>query len=60
MNVYENIINRRDVIPWHIVHSDSNRQKLTIVAKAVLKESVSMKLEWPNLQTEFIDINKPR
>lgn len=59
MKVYERIVNRCDVIPWHIVPSDNNMQKLSIVAEAVLKELESMNLEWPELQTKFEDINNP-
>ncbi len=59
MKVYESIVNRCGVIPWHIVPSDNNTQKLTIVAEAVLKALEEMNLKWPDLQTEFVDINNP-
>lgn len=59
MKAYESIVNRCNVIPWHIVPSDSNGQKLSIVAEAVLKELESMNLKWPGLDTEFNDLNNP-
>ncbi|MEE4261006.1 MAG: PPK2 family polyphosphate kinase [Bacteroidales bacterium] len=59
MKVYESILDKCDVIPWHIVPSDNNTQKLSVVAEAVLKELESMNLKWPGLQTEFTDIIKP-
>lgn len=59
MKVYESILNRCNVVPWHIVPSDSNSQKLSIVAEAVLKELESMNLKWPELKTEFEDIQNP-
>ncbi len=59
MKVYESILNRCNDVPWHIVPSDSNTQKLSVVAEAVLKELESMNLKWPELKTEFEDIQNP-
>jgi PPK2 family polyphosphate:nucleotide phosphotransferase len=59
MKVYESILNRCNMIPWHIIPADSNSQKLSIVAHAVLRELEDMKLTWPDLQTDFEDIQQP-
>ena len=50
--VYERIINTCDVIPWHIVPSDRNWQKLYYIADIVLKTLEELDLEWPELLTE--------
>jgi PPK2 family polyphosphate:nucleotide phosphotransferase len=52
MAVYEKIINTCNVIPWHIVPSDKNWQKLYFVAEIVLKTLEEMDLKWPELITE--------
>jgi PPK2 family polyphosphate:nucleotide phosphotransferase len=53
LKVYERIFEECNDIPWHIVPSDKNWQKTNIVAKEVLKTLKSLKLEWPELQTEL-------
>ncbi|NSW94797.1 MAG: polyphosphate kinase [Bacteroidales bacterium] len=50
--VYERIINTCNIIPWHIVPSDKNWQKLYFVADIVLKTLEEMDLEWPELVSE--------
>jgi PPK2 family polyphosphate:nucleotide phosphotransferase len=50
--VYERIINTCDVIPWHIVPSDKNWQKLYYIADVVLKTLEGLDLKWPELVTE--------
>lgn len=50
--VYERIINTCNIIPWHIVPSDKNWQKLYFVADVVLKTLEEMELEWPELVSE--------
>ncbi len=50
--VYEKIINRCNDIPWHIVPSDKNWQKLFYVGEIVLKTLKEMDLKWPELVTE--------
>jgi len=52
MKVYERILNTCNVIPWHIVPSDKNWQKLYFVAEIVLKTLKKLDLEWPELVTE--------
>ena len=52
MSVYEKIINTCNVIPWHIIPSDKNWQKLYAVAEVVLKTLEELDLEWPELVTE--------
>ena len=52
MAVYERVINTCSEIPWHIVPSDRNWQKLHKVADVVLKTLKSLDLKWPELETE--------
>jgi len=52
LDVYERIINKCNVIPWHIVPADTNWQKLYFVADIVLKAMKRLDLKWPELQTE--------
>jgi len=50
--VYEKIINTCNVIPWHIVPSDKNWQKLFYIADVVLKTLEGIDLKWPVLVSE--------
>ena len=50
--VYEKIINTCNVIPWHLVPSDKNWQKLYYIADVVLKALKQLDLKWPELITE--------
>ena len=50
--VYEKIINTCDTIPWHIVPSDKNWQKLYYIANMALKTLEGLDLKWPELVTE--------
>ena len=50
--VYEKIINTCNVIPWHIVPSDKNWQKLFCIADVVLKTLEGIDLKWPVLVSE--------
>ena len=59
LKVYQSIVNRCDVIPWHIVPADDNTQKLMVVAEAVLEALKDMNIQWPELESEFADINNP-
>jgi PPK2 family polyphosphate:nucleotide phosphotransferase len=57
MKVYERILNNCNEVPWHIVPSDKNWQKLYSVAEAVLKQLKKLDLEWPGLVSEkFKDV----
>jgi PPK2 family polyphosphate:nucleotide phosphotransferase len=50
--VYEKIINTCNTIPWYIVPSDKNWQKLYAVSEVVLKTLEDLDLKWPELVTE--------
>jgi PPK2 family polyphosphate:nucleotide phosphotransferase len=50
--VYEKIINKCNIIPWHIVPSDKNWQKLYAIAETVLKTLEGLDLKWPDLVSE--------
>ncbi len=56
--VYENILNRCNGIPWHIVPSDKNWQKLHYVGEIVLKTLQELDLKWPELETERFGTGK--
>ena len=53
MEVYEEIINRCNEVPWHIVPADKNSHKLYYVSKVVLEALQNMDLQWPRLKTEM-------
>lgn len=53
LKVYERIFNECGEIPWHIVPSDKNWQKLYFVAEEVLKTLRSLDLKWPELDSEL-------
>ncbi len=53
MEVYERIFKDCNEIPWHIVPSDRNWQKLYYVAEEVLKTLKSLDLQWPELESEL-------
>jgi len=52
MEVYEKILNTCDTVPWHIVPSDKNWQKLHAIAGVVLSTLEDLDLKWPELVTE--------
>jgi PPK2 family polyphosphate:nucleotide phosphotransferase len=52
MAVYERIINTCNDVPWHIVPSDKNWQKLYYISNEVLKTLEGLDLKWPPLVTE--------
>ncbi|MBW6500701.1 MAG: hypothetical protein K0B05_04830 [Bacteroidales bacterium] len=49
LEVYEKILNRCNDVPWHVVPSDRNWQKLHFVGEKVLKSLESLDLQWPGL-----------
>lgn len=52
MAVYEDILNRCNDIPWHVVPSDKNWQKLYFTAEIILKTLERLDLQWPALVSE--------
>jgi PPK2 family polyphosphate:nucleotide phosphotransferase len=52
MKVYENIFDKCDKVPWHIIPSDKNWVKINHVAKLLLKALEEMDLKWPELDSE--------
>jgi PPK2 family polyphosphate:nucleotide phosphotransferase len=51
--VYEKILNRCNVIPWHIIPADKNWQKTYFAAKIINKALEEMDLKWPPLVSEI-------
>jgi polyphosphate kinase 2 (PPK2 family) len=54
--VYEKIINKCNVVPWHIIPGDKNWQKNYFAAEVVLKTLRELDLKWPPLVTEKFKI----
>jgi PPK2 family polyphosphate:nucleotide phosphotransferase len=52
LGVYEKIINRCNVFPWHIVPADKNWQKKYFIADVLLKTLKELDLKWPPLVSE--------
>ncbi|MGB1103899.1 MAG: PPK2 family polyphosphate kinase [Crocinitomicaceae bacterium] len=52
MRVYEQIFDKCNVVPWHIVPSDRNWVKVHYIAKVILKTLQEMNLKWPELETK--------
>jgi PPK2 family polyphosphate:nucleotide phosphotransferase len=59
MAVYEKILTRCNTIPWQVVPSDTNWQKLYFVAKTVLETLESLNMSWPPLETELFQNKTP-
>ncbi len=53
MQVYEEIFERCNEIPWHIIPSDENKEKANIIAKIVIKTLENMELAYPELESEI-------
>jgi PPK2 family polyphosphate:nucleotide phosphotransferase len=52
LGVYEKIINRCNVFPWHIVPADKSWQKKYFIADVLLKTLKELDLKWPPLVSE--------
>lgn len=52
MSVYEEIFQRCNVIPWHIIPADRNWVKTNYIAREILKTLQEMNLQWPDLQSD--------
>lgn len=57
--VYENILNKCNTVPWHIIPADKNLQKLSLVSSIVLSTLEKMNITWPELETKFADLSIP-
>ncbi len=57
--VYEKILNTCNEVPWHIIPSDKNWQKLYAVSVEVLKVLEMMDLKWPELVSEKFKTKTP-
>ncbi len=54
MKVYQQLLTRCNDVPWHVVPSDKNWQKLYAVATVVHKALKDLDLQWPELVTERV------
>jgi len=55
LSVYERILKECNYVPWHIVPSDKNWQKLYFVANEILKVLKSLDLQWPELKSDLFN-----
>lgn len=53
LEVYEKILEKCNSPKWHIIPADENRAKSYMIAKVLVEELESMKLEYPELQTQW-------
>ncbi|MGD9929596.1 MAG: PPK2 family polyphosphate kinase [Mangrovibacterium sp.] len=53
LEVYESILTRCNHIPWQVIPSDRNWEKLWYVANSVLRALEEMNIQWPALKTEL-------
>jgi len=57
MEVYDKILSSCNIVPWNVVPSDTNWQKLYFVAMTVLTSLEEMNISWPPLKTELFKEN---
>ncbi|CAG5080963.1 PPK2 family polyphosphate kinase [Parvicella tangerina] len=53
MEVYEEIFERCNEVPWHIIPSDDNKEKANIIAKIVIEAMEQMDLSFPPLKSKL-------
>ena len=53
MSIYENIFDKCNDIPWHIVPSNKNWVKVNHIAKVVYNTMRELNPQWPALETEL-------
>lgn len=49
IDIYDDIFDQCDRVPWHIIPADNNWYKVNQISTIVLKALEDMKLEWPKL-----------
>lgn len=52
MEVYEDIFDKCNDVPWHIIPADNNKEKANAISKIVLQTLEDMDLEFPDLESE--------
>lgn len=57
MAAYEEIFERCNEVPWHIIPSDENKEKANIISKIVIKEMEKMDLKYPDLVSDLFTPN---
>ena len=55
LKVYNKIFTRCNKIPWHVIPSDKNWQKVYLIAEKVLKTLEGLEIEWPKLTSELFN-----
>jgi len=53
MKVYEELFERCNEIPWHIIPSDDNKEKANIISKIVIETMENMNLAYPELESNL-------
>lgn len=52
MKVYEDIFQKCNEVPWHIIPADRNWVKINAISKVLLKTMKELDMKWPGLETE--------
>jgi len=55
ITIYQNIFEKCNTIPRHIIPGDKNRRKVYQIAQIVVEHFEKLDLEWPKLETEKFD-----
>ena len=50
VEIYDEIFDQCDKIPWHIIPADDNWYKVNTIAKIILEAFDDMKLKWPKME----------
>jgi len=50
IEIYDEIFQKCDQVPWHIIPADDNWYKVNTIAKKILEAFDDMNLKWPKLQ----------
>lgn len=53
MKVYEEIFEKCNDVPWHIIPSDDNKEKANIISKIVIETMEKMDLAYPELESDL-------
>ncbi len=53
MEVYNEIFEKCNDIPWHIIPADDNKEKANAISKIVIETMEAMDLEYPDLESDM-------
>lgn len=52
MKVYEDIFQKCNEVPWHIIPAERNWVKINAISKILLRTMKELNMKWPKLETE--------